>query len=334
MRCSQATAARLLHASAAGCSPLNGPLAALQSLLRASPAARPPAAASAARAAIAGALLLVAAGPAAAQTTITYTAPTCPSSPYTIGSTAYTVPCALELTYTLSTTAQSYTSPNIMGVNSGHNNDTSWITYMKHLGVTGLRIFGLAGSIPTSASSALGSVTGLQTWVTIGGTWGADINGNTVNSYASFQTAVTALRTSYNWLPSATNSQSNAGSVRWNTFQGMQNLVNGNGGPAGNSMAAMVSDMYGIGVTPILVFWLACSTFQFSTLDVTNTSYYWQERYELYKHTYMGGVWAYLKGVYKFEFWCARARRRRRFSLVVAVSEATLGFVPLLLIWA
>lgn len=194
-----------------------------------------------------------------------------------------------------------------MGVNSGHNSDPSWITYMQHMGANGLRIFGLAGNIGTSASTQLGSTTALQAFVTAaGGSWGVDINGNAVNSYNSFAAAVNALRASYNWVPIAANTQTNAASVRWVSFQNMLTSAGiFNRGPAKSSVAAMVSSMYAIGVTPILVFTLDCSTFQFATLDVTNTSYYWQDRYELYKHTYMGAVWAYLNGVYKFEFWCA-----------------------------
>lgn len=253
-------------------------------------------------------LLLLAAGPAAAQTMIPYAAPACPATP----SGVVNVPCALTLEYTLSATAQPFTSPAVMGVNAGHNNDTSWITYMKHLGVNGVRIFGLAASVPSTS----GATTGLQSFVASGGgTWEKDINGNAITNYATFMTAVASLRTSFSWLPSATNTAfSNGASVRWQTFQTELNTLSSSGGPTGNSMAGQVSAVYGIGATPILVFWLACSTFAFTTLDVTNPNY-WAERYELYKHTYMGAVWGYQHGVYKFEFWCARAvwgQQRRR----------------------
>ena len=76
------------------------------------------------------------------------------------------------------------------------------------------------------------------------------------------------------------------------------------GGPTGGSMASMVADLQAAGITPLLVFWLSCSTFEFSTLDVSSANY-WKEHWELYKHTYMGIRWAYRNGVTKFEFWCA-----------------------------
>ena len=67
-------------------------------------------------------------------------------------------------------------------------------------------------------------------------------------------------------------------------------------------MASMVTALQLAGITPLLVFWLSCSTFAFSTLDVNNPVY-WQEHWELYKHTYMGIRWAYINNVTKFEFW-------------------------------
>ena len=49
----------------------------------------------------------------------------CPASSVTIGTDAFTVPCALVVTYTLSTAPSntSATSPQWIGINSGHNND-------------------------------------------------------------------------------------------------------------------------------------------------------------------------------------------------------------------
>lgn len=76
---------------------------------------------------------------ATAQTTVPVTAPTCPASIYQVGSTTYAVPCSLNLLFTTSTAASGRT-PLFFGVNSGHNNDTSWVTYLKRLNGNGLRM--------------------------------------------------------------------------------------------------------------------------------------------------------------------------------------------------
>jgi len=65
-----------------------------------------------------------------------------------------------------------------------------------------------------------------------------------------------------------------------------------------NTVAAAQS----VGVEPLLVFWMGCGVFSFSTLDPTNSTY-WAERWELYKHQYIGARWAYNHGVRKLEFW-------------------------------
>ena len=117
-----------------------------------------------------------------------------------------------------------------MGVNSGHNNDTSWLVYMKRLNANGVRVFGLAGSIPSSTQSA----SGLQTWVTTknaadgnSGSWGADFNGVAVTSLATFTSAVALMRTHDGHTPGA---GSFTNPPRWATYEGM--MTSNLGAPA------------------------------------------------------------------------------------------------------
>lgn len=64
---------------------------------------------------------------------------------------------------------------------------------------------------------------------------------------------------------------------RWATFEAM--LDDPQGGPTGNSMAAQVAALQASGITPLLVFWLSCTNFEFSTLDVASPAY-WAEHWE------------------------------------------------------
>lgn len=156
------------------------------------------------------------------------------------------------------------------------------------------RSFGLAGNLPTTS----GATTGLQQWVTAtGNPWGADLNGSPVTSLATFNTALSQLR-SYNGHTPGLGTWTN--SPRWATLELM--LDRGSGGPTGASMASMVAAAQSAGVTPLLVFWLSCNYFAFSTLDVSKPAY-WAEHWELYKHTYAGARWAFMHGVNKLEFW-------------------------------
>ena len=54
---------------------------------------------------------------------------------------------SVSLYYVASTVVGPTQTSPATGINSGHNVDPSWLTWMQHLGVTGVRIFGLAGAI-------------------------------------------------------------------------------------------------------------------------------------------------------------------------------------------
>lgn len=128
--------------------------------------------------------------------------------------------------------------------------------------------FGLAGNIPSSTATT----TGLQTWVTAAGApWGADLNGVAVSNLATFTAAVSQLRSYAGHTPGI---MAWANPPRWPAFDMM--MSSSVGGPTGNSMAAQVAGLQANGITPLLVFWLSCTVFQFSTLDVSKATY-WAE---------------------------------------------------------
>lgn len=207
-----------------------------------------------------------------AQTTIPFSTPACPAATQTLGSSVLTVPCSLNLLFTASTAPNplSSVSPMFMGVNSGHNNDTSWQAFMRRLNANAVRIFGLAGNIPQSTATS----TGLQTWVTAAGApWGADLNGSPVTSLATFNSAIATFRTYAGHTPGQ---GFFANPPRWATFEAMQDT--NSAGPSGGSMSGEVAALQAMGINPLLVFWLSCTNFAFSTLDVSRPAY-WAEHW-------------------------------------------------------
>ena len=165
--------------------------------------------------------------------------------------------------------------------------DTSTILWYKHLGINGVRIFGGAGSMST-----------LQAFV--GAMWGKDLSGNAVNSLATFNAAVTSLRASAAHTPT---SATFGALVNPPKIAALATLLSfGGSGPTDASIASTVAVMQQYGIEPLIVDWLTCGVFAFSTLDMTNGTY-WAEHWELYKHQYTAAAWAYNHGVRKLEFW-------------------------------
>ena len=192
-----------------------------------------------------------------------------------------TAPGQAQVEFTVSATAAG-TGPPAIGVNAGHNYDPSWVAWLQRLGVSGLRVFGLAGSLTT-----------LEAFV--GASYGSDLYGDPVTSYATFDAAIATLRTPAGHAPGA----SWPNPPRWATHEAMLNATSV--APDGNSMLNVVAAAQAVGVEPLLVFWMGCGVFQFSTLDRTNSTY-WAERWELYKHQYVAARWAFNHGVRKLEF--------------------------------
>ena len=170
-----------------------------------------------------------------------------------------------------------------------------------------MRVFGLAGT------PQYGTTSTLQAWIVGGpnllpaGTWGADLTGAAVTNLATWQAAVTLLRTPAAHNPANPSSYPNP--PRWAAFDRMQNTTSV--AADGLSMQGIVQGLQSINVEPLLMFWMGCGVFSFSTMNPAQPAY-WAERWELYKHQYMGAPWAYIRGVRRLEFWHARLSRDPR----------------------
>ena len=77
-------------------------------------------------------------------------------------------------------------------------------------------------------------------------------------------------------------------------------------GNANNTVAALAS----VGVAPLVVTQIGCSSFDFSTDDNT-TAAYWAERWELYKQQYVVSRWTWTRGITRIECACLRCTRVR-----------------------
>ena len=92
------------------------------------------------------------------------------------------VPCSPVPSQSLSsftaTTASAGTGPPAIGVNAGHNFDPSWVAWLQRLGVSGLRIFGLAGGFGTLEGFATSGLSAQD----YKATWGNDLNNNAVTT--------------------------------------------------------------------------------------------------------------------------------------------------------
>ena len=79
-------------------------------------------------------------------------------------------------------------------------------------------------------------------------------------------------------------------------------------------MAALAS----VGVAPLVVTQIGCSSFDFST-DDNSTAAYWAERWELYKQQYVVSRWTWTRGITRIECACLHCGRVRtgltRFAL-------------------
>jgi hypothetical protein len=218
---------------------------------------------------LAGLTLLLLAGQVAAQSSITYVASTVHVNP----------------------------TPPWIGVNSGHNADPGAIAWYTHMGVNGVRMFGGAGSLTTlEAFSTTGGCSGSHCRASV---WGTDLAGAPVVDANSFWQAAAQLRSPAGHLPTQ------AGWAAWTNpprIPEFQLNMNTTSSGISLSMAAGVAAYRAVGIEPLLVDWLTCTNFAFSTLD-PNTPAYWQEHFELYKHQYIAAQWAFAAGVRKIEFW-------------------------------
>ncbi len=188
------------------------------------------------------------------------------------------------------------TTPLTLGINLGHRNeqDKSWVTYLKYLGVNAARSFGL---------NALGSYSTLQALVTSGGgTWGHALDNTAVSDITSFYAAVAALRAPHGHNPAFQTTYTYP--VLWNLIESNLNTTDYSSPSSAlqGNPNDYINELNKMGVPMLAVDWLTCSNYAFSTSDHTQ-AIYWGERWELYKHQYALAVWSYKRGIHVFEFW-------------------------------
>jgi len=242
----------------------------------------------------------------------------------------------------LGTCGPSQRTPANYGVNAGHKHtaDSSWLAFMNYLGVTVVRVFNMGGtSLPytslgswatnpnayvmqTAAGGLQQSSTNIYHAAQYGYYWGNDVYNTTVSTYAAFQTAVTALRTtqgrpsltevasqgSSNWLSSGYGTYSPPSNwtypPAWN--QVYSNLATTSTTTGSNELTGNPADTVNrlalAGISTLAVQWLPCTNFAFQSLNPAQ-SLYWQERWELYKHQYILAGWAWMYGISKIEYW-------------------------------
>jgi hypothetical protein len=131
-----------------------------------------------------------------------------------------------------------------------------------------------------------------------------------VTSQASFNAAVTLLRTGCANYPSGGRSTSNPCGWQyppaWNTVE--TNMASTDVSSAGSELIGNPSDTVAalttIGVSLLAVNWMSCTTsaFVFQSLD-PNSGTYWGERWELYKHQYILSGWSWKRGITRTEYW-------------------------------
>ena len=188
----------------------------------------------------------------------------------------------------------SATSPATVGVNAGHRalGDPSYIAFMQHLGVNGYRLFGLGG---------IGNRAGLRSVATAGvraSLFGSDMNGAPVVDQPSFTAAVATLRSAAGRDPSRAGQF--AYPPAWAAVEA-NHAAAVSGDPTSGAPAATVAALSAeLGLLPVAVMQLGCSSFSFSTLDPTSATY-WAEHWEVYKHTYVVASWAWTRGITRVE---------------------------------
>ena len=145
------------------------------------------------------------------------------------------------------------------------------------------------------------------------GTWGASLNNTAVADRASFDAAISALRSPGGHDPAAAwprPAQWSAVETALSTTGSSSDVI-----LEGNPNAT-VAALDAAGVPPLVVTQIGCSTFDFST-DDNATAAYWAERWELYKQQYVVSRWTWLRGITKAE--CALPPSFRPCSITTPV---------------
>jgi hypothetical protein len=147
---------------------------------------------------------------------------------------------------------------------------------------------------------------------TVPGTWGNALDDTPVRTSATFAAALAALRTPAGHDPAAAPTF-----PRPPQFAAVDAIL-ATADAIDGAPAATVAALAAIGITPLVVTQIGCSSFDFTT-DAPADAAYWAERWELYKHQYVLSRWTWTRGISKIE--CAFA-----FCVFVLCVRADLAF--------
>jgi hypothetical protein len=177
-------------------------------------------------------------------------------------------------------------------------------------GRPGARLFGVGGVSGTLQS-------------TVPGTWGNALDDTPVYSSATFAAALAALRAPDGHDPSRA-----ASFPRPPQFAAVDSILSTPAATTPDAIdgapAATVAALASIGITPLVVTQIGCSSFDFST-DAPADAAYWAERWELYKHQYVLSRWTWVRGITKIE--CASRACVRATDCVVGAARGKLTSV-------
>jgi hypothetical protein len=248
--------------------------------------------------------------------------------------------------------ASTGTSPAVQGVNIGHHHpsDSSWLAMLQFLGANSVRSFGLGGlgvtgsylgtlhetsmsgispgtgaaahlaySSETSSSSSTSSDAGLT--INQAFAWGNGLTNNTIDSLATWQAAVTLLRTPAGRDPS--NPSNFFYPAAWNTVE--QNMATTDTSKVSYELSGnpnnTAASLNALNISMLAVYGLTCSNFAFDATAPGQSvqfgypfppanvpyrwvpNYYFAERWELYKHQYVVAGWSWKRGIQRSEYW-------------------------------
>lgn len=186
-----------------------------------------------------------------------------------------TTPTTLDLTAAVPT-ATAGTTPAIIGVNMGHRYPGSnWPLWMKRLGVNGARVF-----LTTLWGSSLENFVSSSTW-------GTSLSGAAVTNAATFEAAVSQLRTPPGHDPASVSLWVNP--VKWSKFS-TNFATTDTSGPdteeEGNHNATLTTLAQLLPNRPVVVLGCSLSSIRDGTVLDNTTAAYWASRWEVYKHVY------------------------------------------------
>ena len=186
-----------------------------------------------------------------------------------------------------------------------YDGEGTWTAFLRHSGVNGARLFGMNG-LPSGTTFAVsntntapGSTNAAQLQ-----SYGNDLNNSPVGNLNAFNAAVAALRKSDYSGRNASNPKGYAYAAPWaGYYSNLLQIDNSTSDTqAQGSPAANLAALRSLGIQPLVVHWLTCGSFAWTSLSPSD-ALYWGERWEVYKYQYVLATWAYTKGVARIEYW-------------------------------